>query len=111
MKRKPVGTLAPGSTDPAAGNRASDAPQAASAPPSFGLAASQRHLAPLPLPHERDESVDDKAHEPDSIIVQAGLDIDAGLVDTDMRATPGLDADAQARLIPGPAGKTRKLAP
>ena len=39
-------------------------------------------------------------------MAQAKRDIDAGLVDTDMRATPGLDAALRARLVPGPGGKT-----
>jgi hypothetical protein len=38
-------------------------------------------------------------------MVQAKRDIDAGMVDTDMRATPGLDADVRARMVPGPGGK------
>ena len=38
-------------------------------------------------------------------MVQAKRDIDAGMVDTDMRATPGLDAELRARLVPGPGGK------
>jgi hypothetical protein len=38
-------------------------------------------------------------------MAQAKHDIDAGLVDTDMRATPGLDARLRARLVPGPGGK------
>jgi hypothetical protein len=63
--------------------------------------------APLPLPHERDESVSATATPPDATIEQARRDIDAGKVDTDMRAIPGLDAENRARLVPGPAGKTR----
>lgn len=59
----------------------------------------------LPLPHERDQSVDATATAPDPQMVQAQRDIDAGLVDTDMRATPGLDATRRARLVPGPGGK------
>ena len=39
-------------------------------------------------------------------MAQAKRDIDAGLVDTDMRATPGLDAALRARLVPGPGGNT-----
>lgn len=39
------------------------------------------------------------------MMVQAKRDIDAGLVDTDMHATPGLDADLRERLVPGPGGK------
>jgi hypothetical protein len=38
-------------------------------------------------------------------MLQAQRDIAAGLVDTDMRATPGLDAKRRARLVPGPGGK------
>lgn len=59
----------------------------------------------LALPHERDESTDATAAAPDPSMVQAKRDIDAGMVDTDMRATPGLDAKLRARLVPGPGGK------
>ena len=59
----------------------------------------------LALPHERDESTQSTAAMPDPVMVQAKRDIDAGLVDTDMRATPGLDAELRARLVPGPGGK------
>ena len=59
----------------------------------------------LALPHERDESTDSSAVEPDPVVSQAKRDIDAGLVDTDMRATPGLDAGRRSRLVPGPGGK------
>jgi hypothetical protein len=38
-------------------------------------------------------------------MVQAKRDIDAGLVDTDMRATPGLDAQRREHLVPGQGGK------
>jgi hypothetical protein len=61
--------------------------------------------ASLALPHERDESTDPTAEAPDPLMVQAKRDIDAGLVDTDMHATPGLDAKLRARLVPGPGGK------
>jgi hypothetical protein len=59
----------------------------------------------LALPHERDESAPAVAVEPDPAMAQAKRDIDAGMVDTDMRATPGLDAALRARLVPGPGGK------
>lgn len=59
----------------------------------------------LKLPHERDESTNVTANAPDPKMVQAKRDIDAGLVDTDMRATPGLDAKRRERLVPGPGGK------
>ena len=61
----------------------------------------------LALPHERDESTNTTATVPDPKMVQAKRDIDAGLVDTDMHATPGLDAALRERLVPGPGGKTK----
>ena len=62
--------------------------------------------AGLKLPHERDESTNATAEAPDPMIVQAKRDIDAGMVDTDMHATPGLDAELRERLVPGPGGKS-----
>lgn len=59
----------------------------------------------LPLPHERDQATGSVAAAPDAMMAQAKRDIDAGMVDTDMRATPGLDAELRARLVPGPGGK------
>lgn len=59
----------------------------------------------LALPHERDESIHATPEEPDPVMVQAKRDIDAGKVDTDMRATPGLDTELRASLVPGPGGK------
>ena len=59
----------------------------------------------LALPHERDESTNTTATAPDPKMVQAKRDIDAGLVDTDMHATPGLDAARREQLVPGPGGK------
>ena len=61
--------------------------------------------AGLALPHERDESTDATSGAPDPSIAQAKRDIDAGMVDTDMRATPGLDVKRRGRLVPGPGGK------
>lgn len=78
---------------------------------------AQRHVpptdlgTPLPLPHERDQSTAATATEPDPVMAQAKRDIDAGLVDTDMRATPGLDAQRRARLVPGAGGKPPKVDP
>jgi hypothetical protein len=60
---------------------------------------------PLPLPHERDQSIHNVAEAPDPVIEQAKRDIDAGLVDTDMRATPGLDAELREKMVPGPGGQ------
>jgi hypothetical protein len=64
--------------------------------------------AELPLPHERDESPHASAPQPDPAIRQAGKDLAAGQVDTDMRATPGLDAQRRERLVPGTAGRVRR---
>ena len=84
---------------PAAGTtRVSNAPAASdSSPVALGL--------DLPLPHERDESASSAAVAPDPVIAQAKRDIDAGMVDTDMSVTPGLDAKLRSKLVPGPAGK------
>lgn len=68
-------------------------------------AKAPRSATGLALPHERDEASPATAVVPDPVMVQAKRDIDAGLVDTDMRATPGLDAERRARLVPGPGGK------
>lgn len=59
----------------------------------------------LKLPHERDESIDVTADVPDPKMVQAKRDIDAGLVDTDMRVTPGHGAKRREQMVPGPGGK------
>lgn len=61
--------------------------------------------AGLALPHERDESSDATAGASEPVMAQAKRDIDAGLVDTDMRATPGLGAERRERLVPGAGGK------
>ncbi len=78
------------------GNQLPTPPRGAKAP---------RSPAGLALPHERDESIDAPPAEIDPKLAQAKRDIDAGLVDTDMRATPGLDARRRADLVPGPGGK------
>jgi hypothetical protein len=56
----------------------------------------------LPMPHERDEKTGEVGHLDDPRMQQAKRDIDAGQVDTDMRATPGLDAEQRERLVPTP---------
>lgn len=60
--------------------------------------------APAQAP-ERDTATHHTADVPDPVMQQAKRDIDAGLVDTDMRATPGLDAALRTQLVPGPGGK------
>ena len=49
------------------------------------------------------------ASEPDPVIEQAKQDLDAGMVDTDMHATPGLDAGLRSKMVPGPGGKPPTL--
>lgn len=41
-------------------------------------------------PHERDESPDGQDQEPRGIMKQAAEDLQQGLVDTDLRNTPGI---------------------
>ena len=47
----------------------------------------------------------------DPRIAQAKKDLDAGQVDTDMHATPGLDAQRRARLVPGAGGQPLVVLP
>jgi hypothetical protein len=74
---------------PAAAARTVQAPKAVGKAPIAPGTPPQADEPPLPLPHERDESVGDVAHAPDPVIVQAARDIAAGQVDTDMRSTGG----------------------
>ena len=68
-------------------------------------------LPPMPaLPEAGDAATRAAAAEPDPLIVQARLDLDAGQVDTDMHATPGLDAQRRALLVPGPGGQPLRAA-
>jgi hypothetical protein len=53
----------------------------------------------LPLPHERDESIDLEGEVGHEVIEQAKRDLDTGQVDTDLRQTPGLDAERRERLL------------
>ncbi|WP_286851397.1 hypothetical protein [Hydrogenophaga sp. 70-12] len=53
----------------------------------------------LELPHERDEGLRATRAEPDPVIEQAGRDLESGQVDTDLRATPGLDARRREALL------------
>jgi hypothetical protein len=59
-------------------------------------------------PHERDESPDGQDQEPRGVMKQAAEDLAQGLVDTDLRGTPGVseavepapDATGQAKPQP-----------
>ena len=54
----------------------------------------------LRLPHEHDQSgVDATAAAPDPVVVQAGRDLAAGQVDTDLRNPGGLDDGRRRRLL------------
>lgn len=55
--------------------------------------------ADVALPHERDESLGATDPTPQPEITQAYEDLKAGLVDTDLRATPGLDAQRREVLL------------
>lgn len=57
----------------------------------------------LPLPHERDEMSRDTPAPIDPNVAQAKRDLDAGMVDTDLRATPGLDAGRRRELLRRPS--------
>lgn len=81
-------------TGPAQVGQAPHAPGSSPAPRGRGL----------PLPHERDESTGGTDDPPREVMKQAARDIQRGLVDTDMRATPGLDAKKRRALVPGPGG-------
>jgi hypothetical protein len=66
----------------------------------------------LPLPHERDEGGDGPSTDApvDGQVAQAAKDLADGQVDTDLRATPGLDAARRRRLVsppPPPRHKTK----
>lgn len=53
----------------------------------------------LRLPHERDQSLDATSDAPDPVMRQAHDDIASGQVDTDMRQTPGLDAEQRKKMV------------
>lgn len=50
------------------------------------------------LPRERGQLASDD-HRPDPVMEQAYHDIERGLVDTDLHATPGLDAARRRQLL------------
>lgn len=74
-------------------------PRAPGSPPP---AAADEHLE---LPHEREQSTETTAPAPDPDMTQAHKDLEAGQVDTDMRATPGLDAAQRSAYVPGAGGQ------
>lgn len=64
----------------------------------------------LPAPHERDEAAGHVAEANDPVIEQARRDLDRGLLDTDLRTTPGLDAEGRERLLESERARARERA-
>jgi hypothetical protein len=52
------------------------------------------------LPGERDDAMDSAGRTSEELLRQAARDLQAGQVDTDLRATPGLDAPRRRKLVP-----------
>lgn len=53
------------------------------------------------LPHDRDQQVAATEAGPDPHIDRAARDLQQGQVDTDLRATPGLDAERRGGMVKG----------
>lgn len=53
------------------------------------------------LPHDRDQQATATNPDPDPHIDRAARDLQQGQVDTDLRATPGLDAERRGDLVDG----------
>lgn len=94
MSRKPIPAAPPAESPP---TTARPAGKGLSGPVTVAHSDDE-----LVMPHERDQSHGQVASEADPVIVQAGKDLQAGQVDTDMRATPGLDAARRARMVGTP---------
>ncbi len=60
---------------------------------------------PLTLPQEREGALDYVNPEPDPVIERAARDLAEGQVDTDLHATPGLDAERLRQHTPGARDK------
>ena len=58
-------------------------------------------------PHERDEAPDGQGAKPRGIIKQAAEDLKQGLVDTELRGTPGIDQAVPS--APGASGQANPL--
>lgn len=87
-------------------NSVRPAPPAHLRPSGKGLArpaAVSQSQDGLSMLHERDQGHGQVAAQPDPVIEQASRDLQAGQVDTDMRATPGLDAERRGHLVDTPS--------
>ena len=51
------------------------------------------------MPFEQDQSSDSSADQPHDKMRQAKKDLDAGMVDTDLRNSPGQDAERRRELL------------
>lgn len=74
-------------------------------PRAPGSASPQPEDEHLELPHERDQSTQSTSPLPDAAMKQASKDLEAGQVDTDMRASAGLDSTQRKRYVPGAGGE------
>lgn len=70
------------------------------APIAPGVVSPSDEGRELALPHERDQSSGETDPRPTEVMKQAHRDLQCGQVDTDMRATPGLDARRRRKLVP-----------
>lgn len=67
-------------------------------PPHSAGESPERETTRLELPHERDQNLQGTRAQPSPVIEQAAKDLEEGQVDTDMRTTPGLDAERREQL-------------
>ncbi len=74
-------------------------------PRAPGSPAPQSDDDHMELPHERDQSTENTAAEPDPRMKQAAKDLASGQVDTDMRVPPGLDDAQRTAYVPGAGGE------
>lgn len=76
-------------------------------PPHAPGESKDRDSTRLELPHERDQNLQATKAKPDAVLKQAARDLEQGQVDTDMRSTPGLDAERRKQLT-GRQSATRR---
>lgn len=86
-------------------NRKPSATADDAAPAPLGPTSSAPSDAGTPLPHERDQSIGQVGTAPQPLIEQAHRDLQAGQVDTDLRATAGQDAQRRERLLGTPTSR------
>jgi len=107
----------PDTAAPSAGRRLLD--KAPVSPGTVAPDAAPTHDDDVQLPHERDQSVGGDStggmgsgaagENQRTVIGQAQEDLKQGQVDTDLRSTPGLDAERRDRLVKDaqPSGSTK----